>query len=322
MKGIVNHSEGMKKWSSKYSEDLGSNLTEVVSIDGVFIATKVDEIQFFNEDVSPGFHFYDIGFCTENILNGNKIAVCYDIRLTHLSIGKVNENWENNKNLFEDTYKNKLPLNKFNKINNSKISVIMASYLEEYTDGKHVSATNREYKFERAVDSFLNQSYKNSELIIVSDGCEKTNKIYNEKYSSYDNIKLVSLDKQPLFSGNVRQSGINVATGDVISYLDSDDILDPDHLTTLAKSITKEHQWFYYNDFLYDGKQKQMRDVIPQFSRIGTSSFCHKKSLKVKWFDGYNHDWKTIESIIKKPHLKISTPGYLVCHQQAYNLDF
>jgi glycosyltransferase involved in cell wall biosynthesis len=198
----------------------------------------------------------------------------------------------------------------------------MASYLDEYTDGKHKSATNREYKFERAVDSFINQSYKNSELIIVSDGCEKTNKIYNEKYSSYNNIKLISLDKQPLFSGNVRQAGIKSATGDLICYLDSDDIFDPEHLSTIDKCVTKQHQWFFYNDYLYDGKQKQMRDVIPQFSRIGTSSFCHKKSLNVKWVDGYNHDWKTIESIIKKPHLKISTPGYLVCHQQAYNLDY
>ena len=49
-----------------------------------------------------------------------------------------------------------------------KISVIMASFLQMG------HKTNQDIKFVRAVKSFLNQTYKDKELIIVSDGCQKT----------------------------------------------------------------------------------------------------------------------------------------------------
>ena len=58
-----------------------------------------------------------------------------------------------------------------------KFSVIMASYLGNYPG----CANNREAKFIRSVKSFLNQSYDNKELIIVSDGCEITTLGKNEE---------------------------------------------------------------------------------------------------------------------------------------------
>jgi glycosyltransferase involved in cell wall biosynthesis len=206
-----------------------------------------------------------------------------------------------------------------------KISVVMPSYLHEYQSGPHKSATNREFKFKRAVDSFLMQSHGDAELIIVSDGCDITNRIVEEEYSSmlYSGaIILEKLDKQEQFSGKVRARGVENSSGELVCYLDTDDIFGQNHLSTIDSYYDRSADWCYYDDYLYDGIKKTTRDVKPEHCKIGTSSFCHMRSAPVHWKDGYGHDWATISEILQFKHTKINTPEYLVCHLSAINLDF
>ena len=110
MIGIVNHENGGKKWESKYSESLNNNIGQTIIVDGLFIAVDKRKIKkSFNEEFE-GFHFYDIPFCFENHLEGVKIGVITNIRITHKSIGQTNEQWEKNRQLFEKKYKDNLPL--------------------------------------------------------------------------------------------------------------------------------------------------------------------------------------------------------------------
>lgn len=206
-----------------------------------------------------------------------------------------------------------------------KISVIMPSFLGEYSTGPNKSASNREFKLKRAIDSFLIQVHKDSELIIVSDGCEKTVEIVESDYRNFleeSKIRLFKLDKQPLFSGRVRAEGLNRATGDLVCYLDSDDMIGPYHLDVMEKYYDRNLQWMYYDDYLYDGNKKTLRTVTPENCKIGTSSFCHLSSANVNWRDGYGHDWLTISNMLGYPHQKMQTPEYLVCHLSVINLDF
>lgn len=109
MIGIVNHEHEGKKWASKYSEDLNNNIKQTVIVDGLFIAIHKKRIQKnFNEEFE-GFHFYDIPFCFENHLSGVKVGVITNIRITHKSIGQTNEQWEKNRVLFSEKYKENLP---------------------------------------------------------------------------------------------------------------------------------------------------------------------------------------------------------------------
>ena len=203
-----------------------------------------------------------------------------------------------------------------------KISVVMASYLDDYSSGSHNSADNREYKFIRSVDSYLRQNYDDSELIIVSDGCSKTSKIYNDLYMNEDKIKLVQIKKQEIFSGYVRQCGIKQSSGDVICYLDSDDILGENHLNIISQEIDNENDWFFYDDYLFDGFEKKIRSVKVESCYIGTSSFCHKRNIELKWMNGYGHDWLTISNIIKLKNKKIKTPEYFVCHVSGLGINY
>ena len=110
MTGIVSHKHEGKKWTNTYSPDQGNKLKEVVTLDGLFLC--IDKLKIkkrFNEEFK-GFHFYDIPFCFDNYLNGVKLAVTTQIRVTHMSIGQTNEQWEKNKTQFEELYQNDLPI--------------------------------------------------------------------------------------------------------------------------------------------------------------------------------------------------------------------
>ena len=61
------------------------------------------------------FHFYDVDFSFSNHLAGVKVGVCTDIKITHLSIGMTNDEWEKNRIIFSEKYKDFLPL-KINRI--------------------------------------------------------------------------------------------------------------------------------------------------------------------------------------------------------------
>ena len=109
MIGIVNHESEGKKWTSKYADDLNNNIKQTVIVDGLFIAIHKKRIKHnFIEDFK-GFHFYDIPFCFENHISGVKVGVITNIRITHKSIGQTNEQWEKNRVLFSEKYKNNLP---------------------------------------------------------------------------------------------------------------------------------------------------------------------------------------------------------------------
>lgn len=111
MHGIVNHGDHGKTWTNRYSPDQGNKIKQMIVLDGLFFAIdKSKIIHKFNEDFK-GFHFYDLAFGFANHLAGVKLGVCTDIRVTHMSVGITNEQWEINKKQFEKLYEDKLPYN-------------------------------------------------------------------------------------------------------------------------------------------------------------------------------------------------------------------
>jgi hypothetical protein len=108
MRGIVNHQKDGKTWQSKYSKDYGK-ISNVALVDGLFIAIDRNRIKHNFDEEFGGFHFYDISFTTPNYLDGVKVGVTYDVRVTHLSIGVTTPSWEENKKLYTEKYKDKLP---------------------------------------------------------------------------------------------------------------------------------------------------------------------------------------------------------------------
>ena len=74
MNGIVSHQHEGKKWTNYYSKDQGNKITDMVVLDGLFLAVNKNKIKHTFDEDFHGFHFYDISFCFPNYLDGVKIA--------------------------------------------------------------------------------------------------------------------------------------------------------------------------------------------------------------------------------------------------------
>jgi hypothetical protein len=109
MFGIVNHEHEGKKWESKYSSGFGNNIKECVVVAGLFIVINKKKIKKTFDETVEGFHFYDIEFCFQNFLEGVKIGVMTNVRVTHKSIGITNQQWENNREIFSKKFESELP---------------------------------------------------------------------------------------------------------------------------------------------------------------------------------------------------------------------
>lgn len=198
------------------------------------------------------------------------------------------------------------------------VSVIMPSFLGHYPD----RAKDAEKKFVRAVNSFLKNDHALKQLVIVSDGCEITNRICREKkWDRHVEIYLYEIDKQPLFSGEVRSRGLDVAEGAIIAYLDADDYILPNHLSNICSKIDELGlDWCYFNDRILTGPgQSQLRNAALFKGSCGTSNIAHVNNLPgLTWrgCDGYGHDFDFIQRLqqVSNRYDKIYGCGYIVGH--------
>jgi GT2 family glycosyltransferase len=135
MIGSVKHTQNGKTWENKYSNSYPKQIIEALVVDGLFFAVHKDRIKKDFDESVEGFHFYEIDFCFRNHLEDVKIGITFDVKVIHKSVGETNEQWEENRKLFIEKYKDNLPTKIKGEIyyddksvknkNNPKISVII-----------------------------------------------------------------------------------------------------------------------------------------------------------------------------------------------------
>lgn len=109
---------------------------------------------------------------------------------------------------------------------NEMVSVVVPIYgVEDY--------------LENCVNSILNQTYKNIEIILVDDGSpDKCGKICDD-YAILDS-RVKVLHKKNGGLSDARNVGIEVACGKYITFIDSDDYISEDYISVLLKSLMEE----------------------------------------------------------------------------------
>lgn len=99
---------------------------------------------------------------------------------------------------------------------------------------------NVEQYLTHCIKTILQQSYKNLEIILVDDGSpDNCGKMCDEFAEQDRRIKVIH--KQNGGLSDARNAGIDVATGDYITFIDSDDYVMPDMIESLMNIIVKEN---------------------------------------------------------------------------------
>ena len=100
-----------------------------------------------------------------------------------------------------------------------------------------ISVYNSEPYIKRCVDSVINQTYKNLEIIIVDDGSiDDSGKIVDE-YAADKRITVVHKQNGGLPS--TRNAGLNIAHGAYVGFVDGDDWIDTKHIELLYAACRK-----------------------------------------------------------------------------------
>lgn len=102
-----------------------------------------------------------------------------------------------------------------------------------------IPAYNTEKYIEKCLDSVFNQTYSNLEVIVVNDGStDNTKKILDDYGNKESRLKIIH--KENTGVSDTRNKGLEIASGDYIGFVDSDDLIKPDFYYTLH-SLIKNH---------------------------------------------------------------------------------
>ena len=130
----------------------------------------------------------------------------------------------------------------------------------------------------RCIDSILTQNYKNIELILVDDGSPDCCPEICDQYQREDNRVRV-LHQQNSGVAVARNSGMRIATGDYITFVDSDDYIDKEMYATMLDVIER-----YQCDIVMCDCVKEFETHTEVYMHDIREGFYDAKQLKEEYY--------------------------------------
>lgn len=141
-----------------------------------------------------------------------------------------------------------------------KVSIIIPVYnVEKYID--------------KCLESIINQTYENYEIILVDDGSSDDSYNIIKSWQKKYNDVIICLKQKNKGAGAARNRGLEVAKGDFIVFVDSDDYLDNDFLEVMVSNIND-------NDIVISGSR-----------HVSENSVLYTRKLK-------EDDWTKFQQLV------------------------
>ena len=191
-----------------------------------------------------------------------------------------------------------------------------------------VPVYNVENYLNKCLDSLINQTYKNLEIIVINDGSTDNSGTICQEYAQKDN-RIVYIEKENGGQSEARNMALDRMTGSYVTFVDSDDWVELDYVETLYKKITEyradiavgnyysfnEAEGMYYFHIFGDSYYEKIYDNVSIFENLYESQEMKSFALISVWGKLYKAD------LVK--HLrfdigKLGEDGYL--NQKIYLL--
>ena len=200
------------------------------------------------------------------------------------------------------------------------VSVIMPTY-------------NRRNIIHNAIDSVLNQTYENFELIIIDDGSEDDTVEFINSIQD-DRIRILCNYENTGCSFS-RNQGLKNAKGEIIMYLDSDNIWDSKYVETMVGAFIElpDAAALYSGQYLFKNLESEHpyairfcsfnKLLLHNHNFIDLNCFCHKKYIlnKIKGFD--ESLWRLVDwDLILRITNNFKVYSVPVLHSKYYEHEF
>lgn len=131
---------------------------------------------------------------------------------------------------------------------------------------------------EKCLNSILAQTYKDIEIILVDDGSpDNCPAICNSCAEKDSRVKVIHKQNSGLVSA--RKSGLEIASGEYIGFVDGDDWIEPDAYENFAQMIKKYSPDMILSDFYYDDGK-----TLTGSEQLFEQEFYDKAAIKEKLY--------------------------------------
>lgn len=189
-----------------------------------------------------------------------------------------------------------------------KISIIIPVYQVE----KYLS---------ECIESVLSQNYKYIEIILIDDGSTDHSSTICDYYAkNYPNIKVIH--KKNGGQSSARNVGMEIASGDYLMFLDSDDMLsEPSVLCHMVKRIIKNNADILVGNFCLYHDQKAGK---VKHHHLKSGSYVHTFEFRFNAFYRFGHLAYLWGKLYRKEFLKqnhIIFKSYPLAEDKLFNLE-
>ena len=180
-------------------------------------------------------------------------------------------------------------------MNNPKVSIIIPVY-------------NTEHYLTKCLDSVINQTFKDIEIIIVNDcSTDKSLKIIEEYQKKDERIVIVDL-KQNRGLANARNEGIKKIKGSYVAFVDSDDYVEKNYIEKLLIPGADIIVGSFYKEYWF----KSLKNVVTKEQKLKTKDeyikdlLSFEKAVGCVWGKLFNANYLKEHNILFDENLKLA----------------